>query len=61
MIGDHVDNQRGRAGKVTRIYKSRHAQEFIDVRWDDGGISLLSAAAAAFKLLSRNLESGGQI
>lgn len=61
MVGDHVDNERGQTGKVTRVYKSRDGQEYLDVHWDDGGITLLSASAAGFKLLSRNLKSGGQI
>ena len=61
MIGDHVDNRRGQTGKVTRVYKSGNAEEYVDVCWDDGGIRLLSASAAGFKLLSRNLESGGKI
>lgn len=54
VLGDHVINQWGQPGRVTRVYKSKDDQEYIDVSWDDGGISLLSAPAADFKLLARS-------
>ena len=49
--GDHVKNQWGRLGIVTRAHG-----EYIDVRWDDGGIDLLSAPEAGFSLVSRKPE-----
>lgn len=50
-LGDHVKNQWGQLGIVTRA-----KGEYIDVAWDDGGIDLLSAPATGFRLVSRKPE-----
>ena len=50
-LGDQVKNQWGRPGIVTRANG-----EYIDVRWDDGGIDLLSTPASGFTLVSRKPE-----
>jgi hypothetical protein len=48
-VGDYVKNEWEQPGTVTRVHESKEQQERINVRWDDGGLSLSS-------LLLRNLR-----
>ena len=40
-------------GSVTRIRAAHDGQEYINVRWDGGGVTIFSASAAEFTLLFR--------
>jgi hypothetical protein len=52
-VGDYVKNEYEQPGVVTRIRAAHDGQEYINVKWDGGGVSLLSASAAQFTLLFR--------
>jgi hypothetical protein len=52
-VGDYVENEYKQPGTVTRTHAAHDGQEYINVKWDDGGVSLLSASAAQFTLLFR--------
>ena len=51
--GDYVKNQWEQPGTVTVVDVDREGLELISIRWDDGGIDLLSASAEEFTLVSR--------
>ena len=52
-VGDYVKNEYEQFGSVTSTRAAHDGQEYINVRWDGGGITLLSASAADFTLLFR--------
>ena len=52
-VGDYVKNEYEQFGSVTRIRAAHDGQEYINVRWDGGGVTLLSASAADFTPLFR--------
>ena len=52
-MGDDVKNGYEQPGIVTRIRAAHYGQEYINVRWDGGGVTIFSASAAEFTLLFR--------
>ena len=59
-VGDYVKNQWEQPGTVTAVRAAQDDQEWISIRWDDGGVDLPSTSAAEFTLLSRsNTVTGG--
>ena len=49
-VGDYVKNGYEQPGIVTRIRAAHDGQEYINVRWDGGGVTIFSAPAAEFTL-----------
>jgi hypothetical protein len=52
-VDDYVKNKWEQPGRVTAVHAAHVGQEYINIRWDDGGIDLLSASAAEYSLVSR--------
>jgi hypothetical protein len=52
-VGDYVKKEYEQPGMVTRIRAAHDGQEYINLKWDGGGVTLLSASAAEFTLLFR--------
>jgi len=55
-VGDYVKNKWKQPGTVTAVHTAQVGQDHIDhidIRWDDGGINLLSASATEYALISR--------
>src|SRR5271169_4177316 len=58
-VGDYVKNKWEQPGTVTAVQGSTSGHEQISIRWDDGGLDLLSTSAAEFTLLSRSSGAAG--
>ena len=56
-VGDYVKNEYDQPGMVTRIHLAHDGQEYINVKWNYGGVSVLSASAAEFTLLFRRFAN----
>jgi hypothetical protein len=54
LPGDYVKNQFEQPGIVTRIRVDSNGDEFVSLRWDDGGRDLPLTPAKEFILISRH-------
>ena len=50
--GDYVKNDLEQPGTVTRLRMASNGDDFVSIRWDDGGVSPLTPAKE-FTLISR--------
>ena len=51
--GDYVKNQFEQPGIVTRVRVDSNGNEFVSIRWDDGGLDSPLTPAKEFTLISR--------
>jgi hypothetical protein len=52
-VGEYVKNKWEQPGTVTTVRAAQGGNELVSIKWDDGGVDLLSISAAEFTLLSR--------
>jgi len=53
LPGDYVKNQFEQPGTVIRVRTASNGDEFVSIRWDDGGLDLPLTPAMEFTLISR--------
>ena len=58
LPGDYVKNQWEQPGTVTGVRVESNGDEFVSIRWDDGGRDLLLTPAKGFTLISRRAWPG---
>jgi hypothetical protein len=51
--GDYVKNDLEQPGTVTRLRMASNGDDFISIRWDDGGVDSPLTQAKEFTLISR--------
>ena len=51
--GDYVKNQFEQPGTVTRVRTASNEDDFVSIRWDDGGLDSPLTPATEFTLISR--------
>ena len=51
--GDYVKNELEQPGTVTRVSVVSNGDEFVTIRWDDGGLDSPLTRAKDFTLISR--------
>jgi hypothetical protein len=50
---DYVKNDLEQAGTVTRLRMASSGDDFVSIRWDDGGVDSPLTPAKEFTLISR--------
>ena len=53
VLGDYVKNDLEQSGTVTRLRMASSRDDFVSIRWDDGGPDLPLTPAREFVLISR--------
>jgi hypothetical protein len=53
LPGDYVKNELEQPGTVTRLRMASSGEDFVSIRWDDGGPDLPLTPAREFVLISR--------
>ena len=53
VLGDYVKNDLEQPGTVTRLRMASNGEDFVSIRWDDGGVVSPLIPAKDFTLLSR--------
>ncbi len=56
---DYVKNQSEQPGIVTRVRVDSNGDEFVSIRWDDGGLDSPLTPAKEFTLISRQAQPRG--
>jgi hypothetical protein len=51
--GDYVKNDFEQPGTVTRLRMASNGDDFVSIRWDDGGLDSPLTPATEFTLISR--------
>jgi hypothetical protein len=51
--GDYVKNDLEEPGTVTRLRMASNGDDFVTIRWDDGGVDSPLTPAKEFTLISR--------
>jgi hypothetical protein len=53
VVGDYVKNQFEQPGTVIRVIAASDGDEFVSIRWDDGGVDSPLTLATEFTLILR--------
>ena len=53
VLGDYVKNEFGQPGTVTTLRTASNGDDFVSIRWDDGGLDSPLTPAKDFTLISR--------
>jgi hypothetical protein len=53
VLGDYVKNDLEEPGTVTRLRMASNGDDFVTIRWDDGGVDSSLTPAKEFTLISR--------
>ena len=53
VLGDYVRNDLEQPGIVTRLRMASNGDDFVTIRWDDGGVDSPLTPAKEFTLISR--------
>jgi hypothetical protein len=53
VLGDYVKNDLEQPGTVTRLRTASNGDDFVSIRWDDGGLDSPLTPAKEFTLISR--------
>lgn len=53
VLGDYVKNDLEQRGTVTRLRMASSGDDFVSIRWDDGGVDSPRTPAKEFTLISR--------
>jgi hypothetical protein len=56
VLGDYVKNDLEKAGTVTRLRMASNGDDFVTIRWDDGGVDSRLTPAKEFTLISRQTQ-----
>ena len=55
VLGDYVKNDLEEPGTVTRLRMASNGDDFVSIRWDDGGVDSPLTPAKEFTLISRQV------
>ncbi len=53
VLGDYVKNDLEELGTVIRLRMASNGDDFVTIRWDDGGVDSPLTPAKEFTLISR--------
>jgi len=53
VLRDYVKNEFGQPGTVTALRTASNGDDFVSIRWDDGGLDSPLSPAKEFTLISR--------
>ena len=53
ILGDYVKNEFSQLGTVTTLRTASNGDDFVSIRWDDGGLDSPLTPAKEFTLISR--------
>ena len=53
VVGDYVKNKFEQPGTVTTLRTASNGDDFVSIRWDDGGLDSPLTPAKEFTLISR--------
>ena len=53
VLHDYVKNEFGQPGTVTTLRTAFNGDDFVSIRWDDGGLDSPLTPAKEFTLISR--------
>ena len=53
LPGDYVKNEFEQPGTVTRLRMASNGEDFVSIRWDDGGLDSPLTPATELTLISR--------
>ena len=53
VLGDYVKNELEQRGTVTSLRTASNGDDFVSIRWDDGGLDSPLTPAKEFTLISR--------